>query len=281
MDKTLEFLNEKLTVIVVGFDDYVDVWNHCFDLMNRFWKDRPRTILVDSELNPSYDKVDVINAGSEAEWSKKSKKALGEVSTEYILLLLEDFFISKPVDNKRILKAIELMDADQLDYYQVLIQLSNQSWAKGKSYKGDKHIRIIPSDKKYPINLQAAIWRKDFFEKCLGDGNYNTWKFEMDHMYDVVNIDKINCVLDNSNILNIIHSVVQSKYLRSSVKALRKIGCIIHENERPILSRKDDFKYNLKLFMYGIIPKTMHSYAKKIGKIINIDFVTDRLSRDK
>lgn len=273
-----DYLNNKLTILIIGFDGYIDVWNHDFALMNRYWKDRPRTILVDSELRPDYDGIEVINAGRDAEWSKKAIEALKHIETKYVLLLLEDFFISSSVDNNRIKSAVELMERDSLDYYQILVQLVKQSWTPGKKYKGNKHIRVIPVDKKYPINLQAAIWRKSFLQQALGEGNYNAWSFEMNHMYDPVNIDRVSCVIDDTNMLHIIHGIVQSKYLRSAKRKLKKLGCNISDDERATLSFKDDFKYNFKLLMYSIVPSGMQNGAKKIGKLFKIDFVTDRLS---
>lgn len=274
-------IESKLTVLVIGFDGYLDVWNHDFMLMNRFWKNRPRTVLANQELIPNYEGVEILNAGKDAEWSKKVIEAIKQIDTEYILLLLEDFFISKPVDNSKLLQAVELMDKDKLDYYQVLVQLVKQSWTPGKPYKGNKHIRIIPKNKKYPINLQAAIWRKKYLKQALEEGNYNAWVFEMNHMYDSVNSDRVSCVIDDTNMLNITHGIVQSKYLRAAKSKLVRLGCNITDSERATLSFADDFKYKLKLFMYSLVPQCLQTHAKRIGKSMKIDFVTDRLNNDK
>lgn len=275
------YLSDNLTVLVIGYDGYIDVWKHDFYLMNRYWNNRPRTILANSELRPEYEGVEVFNAGKDAEWSQKVIKALKIVDTEYVLLLLEDFFISKTVDNARLVNALKLMDNHHLDYYQILVQLVRQSWTPGAPYKGDKHIRIIPDDKKYPVNLQAAIWRKSYLEDALGDGNYNAWIFEMNHMFDKVNTKQVTCVVDDTNMLNIIHGIVQSKYLRNAKRKLNKLGCNITDSERHTLSLSEDFKYNLKLLMYSLVPVKLQNKAKKIGKLMNVDFVTDRLTETK
>ena len=74
------------------------------------------------------------------------------------------------------------------------------------------------------------------------------------------------------------HAVVQSKYLRSAAKKMKRIGCKINFDERPVLSKKEDFKYNFKLLMYSVVPKSLTKPAKKIGKLFKIDFVTDRIA---
>lgn len=270
---------DEVSVLVVGYDGYIDVWNHFFDLMNKYWVDRPKTYLASSELCPKYENVEVINAGKDSEWSKRAYVALDKINTPYVILMLEDFFISDYVNNDIVEECLELIKSDNIKFYQILVQLVKQSWEKGKSYKGNKHIHIIPKNKKYGINLQAAIWKTDFLKEKIGRENYNAWKFEMNQLgVENYNKEKIEYLIDDRNILNITHAVVQSRYLRGAVKKMKKIGCNIDLEERPALSRKEDFKYNLKLLMYSITPKCLIKPAKTIGRLMKVDFVTDRLS---
>lgn len=271
---------DDVSILVVGYDGYIDVWNHFFELMNKYWVDRPKTYLATSELTPKYANVEVINAGVDSEWSKRAYIALDYIKTPYVILMLEDFFITDYVNNDLVKKSLELVQKDHIKFYQILVQLIKQTWEKGKPYKGDKHIHIIPENKKYGINLQAAIWDTEFLKEKIGRNNYNAWKFEMNQLNgEKYNVNKIEYLIDDRNILNITHAVVQSSYLRSAVKKMKKIGCDIDLNERKELSLKEDFKYNLKLFMYSITPNCLTKPAKAIGKLMKVDFVTDRLSK--
>ena len=244
---------DDLTVLIVGFDGYVDVWNHDIELMNKFWRERPRTILANSELNPHYENVEVINTGPNSEWSKKVQFALDKINTPYVMLLLEDFFITDYVDNDRLESVMKLIKEDGIKFYQISVQLIKQNWEKGRPYKNNKDIIIIPSDKKYGINLQAAIWEKKFLLNTVGTGNYNAWEFEVNQLgADNYNRERVEFLIDRRNVLNITHTVVQSKYLRSAKKKLAKMGIKIPEEERKQLSKSDDFKYTLKLLMYSV-----------------------------
>ena len=208
---------DDLSILIIGFDGYKDVWDRDIYLMNKFWPDRPKTYLVNSELVPIYDGIEIINAGPNSEWSRKVQVALDRVDTPYVLLLLEDFFITDYVDNKMLESIIQMIEDDGILFYQLLVQLINQKWEKGKTYKRDKNIKIIPSNKKYGINLQAAIWDKEFLKKTIGIGNYNAWKFEINQLgREDFNIEKIEYLIDVRNVLNILHTVVQSKYLRQA-----------------------------------------------------------------
>lgn len=273
---------ENLSVLIVGFDGYEDVWNHDIELMNKYWNDRPKTYLVNSELNPNYQDVEIINAGPNSEWSRKVQVALEKIDTPYVLLLLEDFFITDYVDNSLLEDVMKTVQKDKILFYQVLVQLINQKWEKGAPFKGNRDIKIVPRDKKYGINLQAAIWDKEYLKKVVGDGNYNAWVFEVNQLEtNNYNEDRIEYLIDTRNILNITHAVVQSKYLRGAVRKLKRIGVEIPEEERSYLSVKDNFKYQFKLFMYSITPKCMVKTFKQIGRLFNIDFVTDRINTSK
>lgn len=269
-----------ISIVFIGYDGYVDVWSHCFELLNKYWEKRPKTYLVTQELNPNYKQVEVINAGKEAEWSRKVQVALKEIKTKYVLLMLEDFFITDYVDNRKFTKVVDLIKNNNIIYYQLFVQLPKFISIKGKRYKNNNGLCIIPPDKKYPINLQAVIWDRDYLEKVVGEGNYNAWQFEIKYQrMDNINKTKIQYLIDKRNILNITHAVVQSSYLRGAVKKLKKMGINVI-GERKILSRKDDFMYNFKLFAYGVAPRFLVNPMKKIGRMMKIDFVTDRIKID-
>lgn len=271
---------DDVSILVVGYDGYIDVWNHFFYLLNKFWPNRPKTYLATSSLVPQYKDVEVIAAGENTEWSMRASNALKRINTPYTILMLEDFFISNYVDDNKVKSCLELVENNNIKFYQILVQLICQTWEKGKAYNGNKHIHIIPAEKKYGINLQAAIWNTDFLKEKIGSGNYNAWNFEMNQLETKnYNNKKIEYLIDDRNILNITHAVVQSKYLRGAIRKMEKIDYHIDFNEREILSVKDDFKYNFKLFMYSITPKFLTKPAKAIGKLMKIDFVTDRLSK--
>lgn len=271
-----------VSILVVGYDGYVDVWNHFFDLMNKYWPNRPKTYLAVSEAKTEYEGVEVVTAGPNTEWSMRARAGLERITTPYVILMLEDFFITDYVDDELVKDCLELVEQDNIKFYQILVQLIKQTWEKGKPYKGNKRIHIIPSDKKYGINLQAAIWNTDFLKEKIGNENYNAWLFEMNQLdSERYNQEKIEYLIDDRNILNITHTVVQSKYLRGAVRKIERQGHHIDLNERPMLSKKDDFKYNLKLFMYSATPKWLVGPAKTIGRLMKVDFVTDRITKNK
>lgn len=269
-----------VSILVVGFDGYIDVWNIFFSLLEKYWPQRPKTYLATSELNPEYHNVTVIPAGPDSEWSKRAYNALQHIDTPYVILMLEDFFITNHVDNKTLNESIDIIKENDIKYYQ--IQSPNYSRDKklGTAFKDNESIRVIPKNKSYVLNLQTVIWDKEFLKSVIGQDNYNAWLFEIKNKHkEEINTDKIQYLIDTRNILNITHAIVQSKYLRNAVKHMESIGFPIDLSQRKMFSKSEQFKYDLKCFMSDNAPKILNSPLKAIGRLVGIDFVTDRISK--
>ena len=275
----MENILNDVSLLIVGYDPYKDVWDHYFELLERYWPERPKTYLATNELTPDYNNVTVIPAGKDAEWSKKVIVALEQIDTPFVVLLLEDFFTTRPVDSSKLAELLTYMKKDNLNYCKLL----NQSKIKGKIYDGKKYIRITNSDDEYGISLQPSIWRKEFLSETVGTENYNAWIFEFNQVRDKKqNKNGIDCIGDRRNVLEITHTVVQSKYLRKAVRVFKKQDYEINLAARPMLSKKDNFKYRLKRVVAAKKPpKFAKKVFKKFGRLIKVDFVSDRQLKEK
>ena len=133
----------NVALLIIGYDGYVDVWDSYFELLNKYWPStiRPKTYLVTSVLHPNYDGVEVISAGENSEWSNKARTALEQINEDYVVLLLEDFFTTRNVDGKKLEHIVNLMEDNNLTFCRIL----DQKKMKGKHFKKEKHIKIIPS----------------------------------------------------------------------------------------------------------------------------------------
>lgn len=265
---------DDLSLLIIGYDPYKDVWNHYFHLLNKYWKCRPKTYLISNELTPDYDGVVVIPAGSDAEWSKKVIVGLNNISTKYVLLLLEDFFTTLEVNNNILCDLINVIDQNNIKYCKLL----NQSKIKGLSFNNLQYLHIINRNEKYGISLQPAIWERKFLEKIVGHENYNAWIFELNQVANPIQNknDTIDSIADNRNILNITHAVVQGKYLRRAVKIFKKQNYIINDGNREVLSIFNNFKYMFKRFVAEYSPNFLKPFFKKVGSLLGIEYISNR-----
>lgn len=237
-----------LTILVVSYDGYSDLWNDFFKCKQYNWPDCPFETVLANNIK-AYEKynVKVINCGEYSQWSTRTRIALQKIKSKYVLFMLEDFFISSKVKTENILQALSLMEKEELLYY----KLQTFSKINTPFFKNDKNLNIIPYDLKYGISLLAAIWDRNFFIQKVGTDDYNPWKFEADRNAEcgqnAIDGAKVKYVFDNRNILNICHMVVQGKFIPWSIKEMKRKGFEIDTSYRSILGVKDGLIYRFKL----------------------------------
>lgn len=218
--------------------------------------------------------LSVLNCGPNAVWSTRTRMALTQLKSKYILFLLEDFYISQRVDTNKIQKTIQLMDDINIKYYKLLSLSSIHT----PNYEDYKYLRIIPSNLRYGVSLMPAIWERDYFLSKIGDGDYNPWKFESDRNADAEKSDDTLIGLyDSRNILNICHMVVQGKFLPNAIKRMKKSGYVFINLKRPIIRGREYFKHSCIELFYNI--QTRFPALKKLFQPLSKRFSISNKNR--
>ena len=266
--------NKDLTILVVSYDGYSDMWPDFFNCKKINWPDCPfETVIANNEKSFDFDNVRVINCGKSAQWSTRTRIALEAINTKYVCFLLEDFFISEKVDTSVINDVLTTMESNNLKYYK-LMSLSKIATPYFDKHKGE---RTIPANLKYGVSLLAAIWDREYFLSLVGKEDYNPWRFEIERNQDAeaAGTDTTLCGLYNEkNILKICHMVVQGKYLPSSVKRMRSLGFDINVGERGCHSCFYEYKNSLKDKLYPLLRKSR--IASSIAAALGVETVTSK-----
>lgn len=270
-------MKERLTILLVSYDGYSDLWPTFFACKEKFWPNCPYPIvLANNEKGMDVSGLRVINCGKDAQWSTRTRRALESIDTKYIMFLLEDLFISDVVKTENIENALDLMDEDGINYYKMM----TFSKIKTSLYKGFEYLHQIPSSLPYGVSLQAAIWDRNHFMEMVGTDDYNPWVFEVERLEEEQrsgDLETILGVFDSRNILNICHMVVQGKYLPRSVIHMEKVGVIVDTSSRNTMSWYESFIYSLKRL---IAPFTnRHSKVRRILRIIGPKSVVSNIQK--
>lgn len=168
--------DNNCTVIVCSCDKYSDLWRPYFELFKKFWKDCPYKVILNTEtLDYSDDELDLQvfhpEKGREA-WSTRLCDILNSISSEFVLLTLDDHYLLKNVDEKRFFELISYMKN-----HQKIAQMSFLTDTKGKGrlldgvwveQKGSVLLRVKAS---------TALWRRDRLLALLKEGE-SAWEFE-------------------------------------------------------------------------------------------------------
>lgn len=177
---------DNISLLIIGYDPYKDVWDHYFELLNKYWPDRPQTFLASNILMPNYENVTVIPCGEDAEWSK-SIYSYRCYSYRLRSIAFGGFFTTRPVNGDNFEDLVRIIEKNNVDFCKLL----NQTKIKGKSYDGKPYLHILDENSDYGISLQPAIWKKNFLKDLVGSDNYNAWilnltKFAIKLIYDLM-----------------------------------------------------------------------------------------------
>ena len=263
-----------LALLVVSCDAYTKLGTIFFDLQERFmgWFKGNR-YFVNETLNVDFNGVKVVHVGNDVNWSGKVKKALDTIPEEYILFMLEDYFIGQPVKEADIDNALKIMHDHNFKYYKI----TNIPHLSGGSDIAE-YLSYIPSNLRYGINLQAAIFRKDFLYEVISGEDRDAWKTETDLLKNVTDKFEYNidgCVADVRNIIDIHNGVIKGMWVPATIKYFKKIGYTFDLGDRKILSFKKIIRWKVMALFKRRLSNSATKKAKRILKHFGFKFVSD------
>ena len=266
----------EMSILVLSCDEYSDLWDDFFSFKDRYWPDCPYpTYLVNDVLPYERDGVTVLNAGCNARWSTRVRKALERIDTPYVCPILDDHFIIRHVDSNHIGNLVNFVKTEKVSYLAFEGRSFLQPKDEWKRYKSD--FVIIPKHQKYGINTSAAIWNKEDYLKLIGMEEYSPWQFEI----NMCELSKTEeglpglILFDPYNSLNICEKEVvrQGVFIPNSVAYVKKVtGVDINTSGRGKMSLSSYIKemiiYKASRAKYG------KNIMKKIAQLLGFKFLS-------
>lgn len=171
-------MRDMLSIIYNTCDKYECLWNGFFRLLDKYWNCQDIKIIFNSELKEfAYGKFNIERpkgANTNVSWSQRVINSLTSVSTPYVIMMLDDFYLKAPVDTAEIYRCIELMEKDR--------NIKGITYAPqpepSKPYRDEKRYvqrgRFAP----YRINAQISLWRVDYLMDIMRSYE-SPWQFEL------------------------------------------------------------------------------------------------------
>lgn len=154
-------------VMVITCDNYSDAWLPFYTLFKKYW-DCPYDVSIVTETKDCEYFHTIKETGS---WTQRVKKALGQIDTDYVIILLDDFFIRKKVDQQRIDYCIEHFEPDMAVF--------NFETAFGRTIDvGLNGFALRPNREVYMCSCQPSIWNRKMLIELL-DKEMNPWQWEV------------------------------------------------------------------------------------------------------
>jgi len=98
-------------VLVSSCDAYADLWTPFFSLFWKYWSDCPYPVYLISNNQKFLHKkvIPLCVGGDHTNWSQRLCCALSRLDTNYVLLMLEDFFLQRKVMTKDVVSCLEAL----------------------------------------------------------------------------------------------------------------------------------------------------------------------------
>lgn len=162
----------SLSVLVSSCDSYSDLWPYFFHFLFLHWKQPSMPVqLISNRLTYLDDRVRAIQTGEDLSWSSNLANALAKVTSEYVILVLEDFFMDRTIDDSRVVDACNKLHRAGGKYLAL-----DQFGDDGELLPGTD-FRVSGGDENLHAGLNLSLWRVDFLREISQPG-MNIWKTE-------------------------------------------------------------------------------------------------------
>jgi len=158
--------------MVMSCDAYRDLWTPFFNLFWRFWPDCPFPVFLGSNHERFTDRRVITLPGGDSSWSKVLRLGIEQIDAAYILLLLDDFFLDKPVVNGTIIRNLQTLNALHGTVLRLFPHPRPESTLPGHPELGS-----LDPVAEYRVSTQAAWWNRTGLLSLLHDEE-SIWDFE-------------------------------------------------------------------------------------------------------
>lgn len=223
----------RIPLLVVSCDRYSDIWKPFFAIFHKRWPDCPYPLYLGANHKIFPDEtVTTISVGEDFSWAESLRRMIDRLSSKYVILFLEDFFLLDPVNTPEIEKLVQLAQTEQTGCLRLFSILP-------PPHRLEKHPGLgffSPGDD-YRVTLQAAIWRVDTLKSLLVPG-FNPWEFEILGNKLSENLDdRFWCV--TKPVIRYEQVVEKGKWKPVGLEICKKAGVEIEPRTRPVFTEED------------------------------------------
>lgn len=161
-------------ILIISCDRYADVWRPFFSLFWKYWPDCPYPVYLGANYKTWDDpRVQMILVGDDLSWAESTRKMVENVSHQYIMIILEDWLLTNPVNTRKINELLLNLVVLNGGYLRL-----DPSPRPDKKVSGFPDIGEIDRGAPYRVSLHIAFWRRDVLHGLLRDGE-TAWDLEL------------------------------------------------------------------------------------------------------
>lgn len=207
-------------------DDLFEPFHHCIE---KYYPEHPEIIYATETIKNPYYKTICIDYPLEL-WTKRIRETLTEINDKQILLMIDDIFIRKPVDIKRIEYARSILKGN--------VALINFEKVFNKEDKecGLNGFKMRKKGSEYELSLMCGLWDKEKLINILQEDS-DPWTVEYNQDtkgYDYL-INSADYIIDWG--YRTFHNVgvMKGKWAREVIDFFKKEGIEIDYEKRGFI----------------------------------------------
>jgi hypothetical protein len=162
----------NVALVIASCDRSADLWPGLMTSFAKFWADCSLpSYLITNTLQPNQPMVTTIRVGNDSSWSDTLLSGLKKVPEEFVLLWIDDHYLTRAVDSRRVDATIRaFVETPGANYLRL------QTLPKAdRRFNG--HFGVILPGHVYRTSVIASLWRKSVLEGLLRSGE-SAWQFE-------------------------------------------------------------------------------------------------------
>lgn len=168
------FSHGDCALVISSCDAYEDLWRPFFFLLDKYWPDWSFPVyLVTEKKQPKIRGVKVLPSNHGPSWSGILQDCVSRIDSYHVVLMLEDFFLRRRVDNERFLQCLEFARSRDCDFLRLC------GPPPTTSLPDQRFIGRSEAWQHYRITTQTGIWRRRYLLDMLNP-EMNIWQFELE-----------------------------------------------------------------------------------------------------
>lgn len=160
------------SILILSCDKYSSLWQPFFLRFNKYWpnKKEPR-YLITNHKEPIYENTKTICIGEDVDWSSNLLRALEQVNSEYVFIILDDVFLKRAIDQKFLSDILNFIQKYNPNY------LNTKPRPKPRGPEKGDLARELVKGSHYRSSITNAFWKKEILQNILIPGE-SPWQFE-------------------------------------------------------------------------------------------------------
>jgi hypothetical protein len=245
-------------------DKYSDLWPPFIASFERYWPECSVPIYLSTETknHDGHFFSKIINSGANSNWTERLRLALNEISSDYIIMLCDDYLLCDYVDGDKINSLV-----DKARFYNAgnLRLLPNPRGSQ--IFEQDIDLRFFSGNAPYRISTQVGIWQKEYLKK-LSKLDTSIWGFErLGSVKSATYSEQILCT--HRSVFPFLDSVHKGKWESVAISMCERNNISIDLKYRPPMSNIDYIKKHVKGFILDIAPILTN-------RVMNLGSITKR-----